>query len=252
MYPVNSCSPIRLKIEAPIAQLLGLKEYKRRVAKNNYVHYWFSRLVHIFLAMQCKEDFFKMAFFNAVRTTKDGEKTQQKSKLITPTESIYQRAGKLSAGANTVSIQAISQRESWLNMEQATRVWESSTSEVCQEKKNVYIVLLRLPETSNPKIQTGNTPRLFFFCMLPMCGTPHIQRMQSSMQPCLSIADKWLENWKTHVPKGSFFHQCVKQAPVWSVSRKTGFLRNGPPNGRWSILILWRSISTSADKHLWF
>lgn len=31
-----------------------------------------------------------------------------------------------------------------------------------RRKKNVYIILLRLPETSNSKIQTGNTPRLFF------------------------------------------------------------------------------------------
>lgn len=82
MYPVNSCSPIRLKTEAPIAQLLGLKEYKRRVAKNNYVHYWFSRLVHIFLAMQCKEDFFKMAFLMQSVLQKTG-KNQQKSELIT-------------------------------------------------------------------------------------------------------------------------------------------------------------------------
>lgn len=144
---------------------------------------------------------------------------------MTPTESIYQRAAKRSAGANTVSIQAISQRESWLNMEQATRVWESSTSEVCQEKKKCLHYPFKASWNLKPQDPNRKHSQTFFFsffvCMLPMCGTPHIQRMQSSMQPCLSIADKWLENWKTCV-----LHQRVKQAPVWSVSRKTGFLGN--------------------------
>lgn len=142
---------------------------------------------------------------------------------MTPTESIYQRAAKLSAGANTVSIQAISQRESWLNMEQATRVWESSTSEVCQEKKNVYIILLRLPETSNPKIQTGNTPRLFsLFCLhaAHVWYTPHPTDAifhAAMLVDCRQITRKL---------KNICASSVCKTSSSFSVSRKTGFLGN--------------------------
>lgn len=82
---------------------------------------------------------------------------------MTPTESIYQRAAKRSAGANTVSIQAISQRESWLNMEQATRVWESSTSEVCQEKKKCLHYPFKASWNLKPQDPNRKHSQTFFF-----------------------------------------------------------------------------------------
>lgn len=171
MYPVNSCSPIRLKTEAPIAQLLGLKEYKRRVAKNNYVHYWFSRLVHIFLAMQCKEDFFKMAFLMQSVLQKTG-KNQQKSELITgdtnwkhlPKSSQTFCWSKYSVDPSNFPKGILTQHGTGYKSLREQYFWSLSG-----EKKNVYIILLRLPETSNPKIQTGNTPRLFFSLFLSAC-----------------------------------------------------------------------------------
>lgn len=178
MCPVNSCSPIRLKTEAPIAQLLGLKEYKQRVAKNNYVHYWFSRLVHIFLAMQCKEDFFKMAFLMQSVLQKTGE-NQQKSELITgdtnwkhlPKSSQTFCWSKYSVDPSNFPKGILTQHGPGYKSLREQYFWSLSG------EKNVYIILLRLPETSNPKIQTGNTPRLFFlfFCLhaAHVWYTPH-------------------------------------------------------------------------------
>lgn len=170
MYPVNSCSPIRLKTEAPIAQLLGLKEYKRRVAKNNYVHYWFSRLVHIFLAMQCKEDFFKMAFF-AVSTTKDGEKPAE-----IRTDNWWHQLKAFTKEQPNVLLEQIQCRSKQFPKGNLDSTWnrlqESERAVLLKSvrrKKNVYIIPLRFPETSNPKIQTGNTPRLFFPLFLSAC-----------------------------------------------------------------------------------
>lgn len=226
MYPVNSCSPIRLKTEAPIAQLLGLKEYKRRVAKNNYVHYWFSRLVHIFLAMQCKEDFFKMAFLMQSVLQKMG-KNQQKSELITgdtnwkhlPKSSQTFCWSKYSVDPSNFPKGILTQHGTGYKSLREQYFWSLSGEKKCLHYPFKASWNLKPQDPNRKHSQTFFFS--FFVCMLPMCGTPHIQRMQSSMQPCLSIADKWLENWKTCV-----LHQRVKQAPVWSVSRKTGFLGN--------------------------